>query len=159
MKINTETAWSDIDVYLKKRYDLLPNLVETVKGYALHEQETFEKVIAARSAYTNASTPDAKIAADTWFSWAMRQLFSLSEAYPDLKANTSFITLQSQLEEIEDHIAQSRRYYNAVTRDFNTAVNIFPNNIIARLMSFEQHAMYEANESEKAPVTVNFTSK
>jgi LemA protein len=159
LKVKIDNAWSDIDVYLKKRYDLIPNLVETVKGYASHEQGTLEKVIAARSAYTGAATPDAKMAAEAWLAWAMRQLFALSEAYPDLKANTNFAALQTQLAEIEDHIAQARRYYNAIVRDFNTAIQVFPGNLIAGSMNFTQRTMFEADETEKQAVKVDFTTK
>lgn len=159
LKVKIDNAWSDIDVYLKKRFDLIPNLVETVKGYAAHEQGTLEKVIAARSAYTNAGTPDAKVAAEAGMAGAMRQLFALGEAYPDLKANTNFIQLQEQLNEIEEHIAQARRYYNAVVRDFNTAIQVLPGNIIANSMKLSERTMFEADESEKEPVKVDFTSK
>lgn len=157
LKVKIDNAWSDIDVYLKKRYDLLPNLVETVKGYASHEQETLEKVISARSAYVSASGTSDKIAAEAGMSGALRQLFALSESYPDLKANTSFVQLQTQLEEIEDHIAQARRYYNAIVRDFNTAIQMFPSNLVANMMNLVERDMFEANEEEKATVKVDFS--
>lgn len=157
LKIKVDNAWSDIDVYLKKRYDLIPNLVETVKGYASHEQETLEKVINARSNYMTASTTDQKIAAEAGMAGALRQLFALSESYPDLKANTGFVQLQAQLEEIEDHIAQARRYYNAVVRDYNTAIQVFPGNIIAGIMSFTERAMFQIDEAQKETVKVDFS--
>jgi len=157
LKIKVDNAWSDIDVFLKKRYDLIPNLVETVKWYASHEQETLEKVINARSNYMSAWSADDKIAAEAGMAGALRQLFALSESYPDLKANTGFVQLQAQLEEIEDHIAQSRRYYNAVVRDYNTAVQVFPGNLVAGIMNFEERAMFQIDEAQKENIKVDFT--
>jgi LemA protein len=159
LKVKVNNAWSDIDVYLKKRFDLIPNLVETVKGYASHEQETLEKVIAARSAYVSAGSAEDKIAAEAGMSGMLRQLFALSESYPDLKATTGFVQLQEQLEEIEDHIAQARRYYNAIVRDFNTAIQMFPGNIVAGMMKLVERSMFEANEEEKETVKVDFGTK
>lgn len=159
LRVKIDNAWSDIDVYLKKRYDLIPNLVETVKWYATHEQETLQKVINARSNYMSAWSADDKIAAEAGMAWALRQLFALSESYPDLKANAGFVQLQTQLEEIEDHIAQSRRYYNAVVRDYNTAIQVFPGNVIAGSMWFSERTMFQIEEAQKEPVKVDFGTK
>lgn len=157
LKVKIDNAWSDIDVYLKKRYDLIPNLVETVKWYASHEQETLEKVINARSNYMSANSADDKIAAEAGMAGALRQLFALSESYPDLKANAWFVQLQTQLEEIEDHIAQARRYYNAVVRDYNTAIQVFPGNLIAGMMNFNDRAMFQIDEAQKENIKVDFS--
>ena len=151
-----DNAWSDVDVQLKKRYDLIPNLVETVKGYASHEKETLERVIQARNQAIEAPTPDATIAAEGVLTAALRQLFALSEAYPDLKANQNFIQLQGDLTKIEGDIANSRRYYNAVVRDFNTKQQVFPANVIAGSFGFAPRAFFEAEEEDRKPVSVQF---
>ena len=126
-----DEAYATMDVYLKKRYDLIPNLVNTVKGYAAHEQETLDKVIKARAAAQGAATVEDKIAGENALSGTLKTLFAVAEAYPDLKANTNFINLQQQLQNIEGEIANSRKYYNAVVRDYNTKTQVFPSNIIA----------------------------
>lgn len=151
-----DNAWSDVDVQLKKRYDLIPNLVETVKGYAKHEKDTLERVIQARSQAMGAPSPDAKMQAENVLTGALRQLFALSESYPDLKANQNFIQLQNDLSQIETDIANSRRYYNAVVRDFNTRQQMFPANVIAGMLGFQARTFFEAEEEDRKPVKVAF---
>jgi len=149
-------AWSDIDVQLKRRYDLIPNLVETVKGYAAHEQATFEKVIAARNAAMNAPAGEAKAKAENALSETLKSIFALAEAYPDLKANQNFLELQRELTDTEDKIQASRRFYNGNVRDFNTAIEVFPTNLIANMLGFKGREFFAADESEKEPVKVKF---
>ena len=151
-----DNAWSDVDVQLKKRYDLIPNLVETVKGYAKHEKATLESVIQARNQAIEAPTPDATIAAENVLTGALRQLFALAEAYPDLKANQHFIQLQGDLTQIEGDIANARRYYNAVVRDFNTRQQTFPANVIAGSFGFQPRMFFEAEEEDRKSVKVQF---
>jgi LemA protein len=151
-----DNAWSDVDVQLKKRHDLVPNLVETVKGYAKHEKETFERVIQARNQAMGAPSPDAKMAAENALTGALRQLFALAEAYPDLKANQNFIQLQGDLSRIESDIANARRYYNAVVRDFNTRQQMFPANLIAGTFGFQTRTFFEAEEEDRKAVKVQF---
>jgi LemA protein len=131
LRNTSQSAWSDIDVQLKKRYDLIPNLVETVKGYATHERTLLEKLTAARSVGMQASGPVETAHAENLFRDTLKSLFAVAEAYPDLKANQSFQQLQTQLKDLEDGIESARRYYNAVVRDFNTAIEQFPSNLIA----------------------------
>jgi LemA protein len=154
-----KSSWSDIDVQLKKRYDLVPNLVETVKGYASHERNVFENVIKARSMAMGAATPSEKAQAENSLRDTLKSLFALAEAYPDLKANTNFMQFQSQLKELEDNIEYARRYYNAVVRDFNIVIESVPSNIIASMFSFKQEEFFEleAPDVEKKPVKVNFS--
>ncbi len=157
LKNQVEEAWSTIDVQLKKRYDLIPNLVETVKGYAKHESGTLEAVIKARNIAISAKTTDEKINAENALSGTLKSLFKLKEAYPELKANQIFIDLQNQLRNIEDEIASARRYYNAVVREFNTRLEIFPSNIVARRMRFEKQKYFELDsEEERKNVKVQF---
>lgn len=151
-----DNAWSDVDVQLKKRHDLVPNLVETVKGYARHEKDTLERVIQARNQAVGAPSPDAKISAENLLTGALRQLFALAEAYPDLKANQNFIQLQGDLARIESDIANARRYYNAVVRDFNTRQQMFPANMIAGTLGFGPRVFFEAEEEERKAVQVQF---
>ena len=152
-----EEAWSTIDVQLKKRYDLIPNLVETVKGYAKHESGTLEAVIKARNIAISAKTTDEKINAENALSGTLKSLFKLKEAYPELKANQNFIDLQNQLRNIEDEIASARRYYNAVVREFNTRLEIFPSNIVARRIRLEKQKYFELDsEEERKNVKVQF---
>lgn len=137
IKNQVEEAFSTMDVYLKKRYDLIPNLVETVKGYASHESETFQKVTAARTAAMNAGSIDEKIANENALSGTLKSLFAVAEAYPQLQANTNFLDLQNQLKMIEDDIANARKYYNANVREMNTKVEMFPSNIVAGMFNFK----------------------
>lgn len=152
-----EEAFSTMDVYLKKRFDLIPNLVETVKGYAKHESETLEAVIAARNKAASASTDESRLQAEGDLSQVMGRLFALTESYPDLKANTNFIDLQNQLKQIETEIAQSRKYYNGTVRDYNTKTETFPSVIIANIFGFKRKPLFEvANEVERENVKVSF---
>lgn len=157
LKNQVEEAWSTIDVQLKKRYDLIPNLVETVKGYAKHESGTLEAVIKARNVAISAKTTGEKIDAENALSGTLKSLFKLQEAYPQLKANQNFMDLQKQLRDIEDEIASARRYYNAVVREFNTRLQIFPSNIVARRMRLEKQKYFELDsEEERKNVKVQF---
>lgn len=156
LKVLCDNAWSDVDVQLKRRHDLVPNLVETVKGYAKHERETLEQVIKNRNAAISAGTPGERIEAENALTGALRQIFALAEAYPDLKANESFVHLQGQLSSIENDIANARRYYNAVVRDFNTQQETFPSSLIAGTFGFEPRTFFEAAEDEREAVRVQF---
>lgn len=158
LRNTAQSSWSDIDVQLKKRYDLVPNLVETVKGYASHEKAVFEKVTEARSMATKASSPEEKARTENVFRDTLKSLFAVAEAYPELKANTNFIQLQSQLKELEDNIESARRYYNAVVRDLNTLIESFPSNVIASSFKFQKQEFFglEAPDVERKPVKVSF---
>lgn len=156
LRIKTDEAWSDIDVQTKRRYDLIPNLVETVKGYASHEAGTLEKVTQARTAAMNASGPHDKALAENALSDTLKSIFALSESYPDLKANVNFLDLQKTLSEIEEAIQASRRFYNGMVRDFNTKIQVFPNNIVAGMLSFKSREFFEAEEAAKQNVQVKF---
>jgi len=158
LRNTAQSSWSDIDVQLKKRYDLVPNLVETVKGYASHEKAVFEKVTEARSMATQASSPEEKARTENIFRDTLKSLFAVAEAYPELKANTNFIQLQSQLKELEDNIESARRYYNAVVRDLNTLIESFPSNVIASSFKFQKKEFFglEAPDVERKPVKVSF---
>lgn len=156
LKIRTEEAASDIDVQLKRRHDLIPNLVNTVKGYASHESGTFEKVTAARNAAMNAQGMAEKAEAENMLSNTLKSLFAVAEAYPELKANQNFMHLQEELVDTEDKIQASRRFYNANARDFNTKMQVFPNNILANMFGYKKFEFYEAAEAEKANVDVQF---
>lgn len=157
MRNTVEEAFSTMDVYLKKRYDLIPNLVETVKGYASHEKETLEKVVQARNMAAGATTIEDKIANENVLSGTLKSLFAVAEAYPDLKANTNFMDLQGQLKKIEEDIANSRKYYNATVKEFNTKVEMFPSNILAGIFKFVRKPMFEvSNDSERENVKVQF---
>ena len=149
LKNNCDEAYSTMDVYLKKRFDLIPNLVETVKGYAAHEKETLQNVIAARNNLQNASTPEEKLAGEKALQGTLKTLFAVAEAYPDLKANTNFLDLQEQLKGVENDIANSRKYYNAVVKQFNTKCEMFPSNIIAGICHFEKKPMFEVDSAEE----------
>lgn len=143
LKVQCDNAWSDIDVQLKRRYDLIPNLVETVKGYAAHEKGTLEGVVAARNQAMTAEGPAAKAQAEGMLTSALRQVFALAEAYPQLRAVESFNQLQQTLNQIEDSVQNARRYYNAVVRDFNTKILVFPSNIIANMFNFKSREFFE----------------
>jgi LemA protein len=151
-------AWADIDVQLKRRYDLIPNLVETVKGYATHEREAFENVTRARAAAMGANGIEAKGEAENMLSGALKTLFAVSEAYPDLKANQNFLNLQNQLADTEDKIQAARRFYNGNVRDLNTGQQSFPGNIISSSFNFEkmEYFQLDANSQEREPVKVAF---
>ena len=150
-------AWADIDVQLKRRYDLVPNLVNTVKGYAIHEASAFENVTRARSAAMGASNIEEKGRAENMLSGALKSIFALAEAYPDLKANQNFLELQKELSDTENKIQAARRFYNTNVRDLNTRVESFPNNIIAGLFHFMTMEFFELEEvAAKNPVEVKF---
>ena len=159
LRTTVKSSWADIDVQLKKRYDLVPNLVETVKGYAAHEKSVFEKVTEARSFAMKASSPADKAKAENMFSETLKSLFAVAEAYPELKANANFMQLQSQLKELEDSIEYARRYYNAVVRDYNILTETFPSNIIAAQFRFAKEEFFELEEPgvERKPVKVSFS--
>jgi len=156
LRQQADGAWADIDVQLKRRYDLIPNLVETVKGYASHEKDTLERVVQARSAAMSAQGPAAKAEAEGALAGALKSLFALSEAYPQLQAAGGFRDLQGSLSEIEEQVAQSRRYYNAVVRDFNTKTETFPSVLVARAFGFLKREFFEVAEAEKAAPKVKF---
>jgi len=158
LRNTVKSSWSDIDVQLKKRYDLVPNLVETVRGYASHERNLLENVTKARSTAMHAATPADKAKAENMLTDTLKSLFALAEAYPDLKANANFMQLQSQIKELEDNIEYARRYYNAVVRDFNIIIESFPSNIVAGAFGFKQEEFFEleAPEVERKPVKVSF---
>jgi LemA protein len=143
LKVQCDNAWSDIDVQLKRRYDLIPNIVETVKGYAAHEKGTLEAVVSARNQAMTAQGPAAKGEAEGMLTGALRQVFALAEAYPQLRAVESFTQLQNTLNQIEDTLQNARRYYNAVVRDFNTMIEQFPSNIVAGMGHFKEREFFQ----------------
>src|SRR6185369_9601950 len=147
-------AWSDIDVQLKRRYDLIPNLVNTVKGYAAHESGVFEKVTEARANAMQAGTTADKAKAENMLSDTLKSLFAVAEAYPDLKANQNFLELQRELSDTENKIQASRRFYNGNVLELNNKIDMFPSNVIAGMFHFEKREFFEAAEGEKEPVTV-----
>jgi LemA protein len=160
LRVQCENAWSDIDVQLKRRYDLIPNLVETVKGYASHEKDTLEGVISARNKAMSAQGPHAKGEAEGMLAGALRQLFALAEAYPQLRAVESFTQLQGSLQQIEEALQNARRYYNAVVRDFNTRIHQIPSNFVASLGNFKEREFFEITAAaEREAPRVSFTSK
>jgi LemA protein len=146
LRVRADSAWSDIDIQLKRRHDLIPNLVETVKGYAAHEKGTFENVAKYRSAAMSASSPDERAQAEGGLTMALRGLLAVAEAYPQLRASEQFQSLQASLEQMEEAIQNSRRYYNAVVRDFNTKIATFPSNIIAGMFGFHPRSFFELTE-------------
>ncbi len=157
LKVTCDNAWADIDVQLKRRYDLIPNLVETVKGYAAHEKGTLEAVINARNRAMTATGPADKAEAENMLTGALKSLFALSEAYPQLRAIESFTSLQKSLSDIEDTVQNARRYYNAVVRDLNTKILQFPTNIIAGLLGFKQREFFEiSTAAEREAPKVSF---
>ena len=159
LKVQCDNAWADIDVQLKRRYDLIPNLVETVKGYAGHEKGTLEAVINARNRAMTAAGPADKAAAENMLSGALKSLFALSEAYPQLRAIESFTSLQKSLAEIEDNVQNARRYYNAVVRDLNTKILQFPTNIFAGMLGFKQREFFEVSSAaEREAPKVSFSN-
>lgn len=157
LKNQVDEAWSDIDVQLKRRYDLIPNLVATVKGYATHESSTFEKVIQARSAAMGAQGAHDKAVAENMLSSTLKSLFAVAEAYPELKANENFAKLQDELSDTENKVQASRRFYNGNVRDFNTKLQVFPTNLIAGMLGFMKREFFEiGNEEERNAPKVQF---
>lgn len=160
LKVRTDEAWSDIDVQLKRRYDLIPNLLETVKGYAAHEKGVLEEVTKARTAAMGAQSMGDHSKAENMLTGALKSLFAVAENYPDLKANQNFLDLQHELRDAEDKIMAARRFYNANVRDFNTKIMVFPNNLIASSLGFSKRDFFELGEGEAAaarePVKVKF---
>ena len=156
LKNRAKEAWSDIDVQLKRRYDLIPNLVETVKGYATHERELFEKVTQARASAMGAKGVHDKAEAENMLSSTLKSLFAVSENYPELKASTNFLELQRELSDTENKIQAARRFYNTNVRDLNIKIEVFPANLVANSMGFKQMELFEAGENEKQPVQVKF---
>jgi len=148
----SQSAWSDVDIQLKRRTDLVSNLVESVKGYAAHERGTLDAVVKARGAAVVAQSPESRAQAEGQLSQALRGLFALAEAYPDLKASANFQSLQASLGEIEDAIQNARRYFNAVVRDLNTSIQAFPSNLVAGFFQFRPHAYFELDRPDERQV-------
>ncbi|HXZ81266.1 MAG TPA: LemA family protein [Terriglobales bacterium] len=157
LRVRADSAWSDIDVQLKRRHDLIPNIVETVKGYAAHEKGTFENIAKWRSAAMSATAPEDRAQAENQLTGALRQLFAVAENYPQLRASEQFTQLQNSLQEVEDAIQNSRRYYNAVVRDYNTRLQSFPANMFASAFGFQTKQFFELSApQEREPVQVKF---
>lgn len=156
LKNRCDEGWSGVTVQLKRRRDLIPNLVECVKGYAKHEQSTLENVIELRNAAMNASAPADVAKAESDLSQGVKSLFALGESYPELKAGANFAKLQESLEKIEDDLQNARRYYNATARDLNTAIDTFPSNLIAKNFGFAKREFFDIDEREKENVAVSF---
>ncbi len=156
LRNRVKNQWAQIDVQLKRRFDLIPNLVETVKGYTKHESETLEAVIKARNSYVTASVPEEQMKADGELTRAISKLFALTESYPDLKANTNFQELQTELTETESKIASARQFYNDTVLIYNNKIVTIPNNIVASLFRFEKEAYFEVDDSERQNVQVKF---
>ena len=156
LKMRVKNAWAQIDTQLKRRFDLIPNLVETVKGYAAHEQGTLEKVIAARNTYTSANTVEEKAKANNELTSTLKSIFALGEAYPELKANENFLALHTELAGTEDKVAYSRQFYNDTVQMYNTAIMKFPNNLIAGMFGHKEEPFFTIDEAEKEPVKVQF---
>jgi LemA protein len=156
LKNRVEEAWSDIEVQLKRRYDLIPNLVNTVKGYAKHEDSVFTKVTEARSRAMSAGTAQEHAAAENALSQTLKSLFAVAENYPDLKASENFHHLQTELVDAEDKIQASRRFYNGQVRDFNTKLQVFPSNIVGNMLGFKKYDFYDAPDIVNETPVVNF---
>ena len=156
MRNRVKDQWAQIDVQLKRRFDLIPNLVETVKGYASHEQETLKGVIEARNKFNVAKTPEEEMKANDQLSNFVSKLFALSEAYPDLKANQNFMSLQSDLKDTEDKIASARQFYNDTVLTLNNKIEMFPSNIVASMFKFTKEPFFEANDESREAVKVKF---
>ena len=156
LRNRVKDQWAQIDVQLKRRFDLIPNLVETVKGYASHEKDTLEAVVKARNEYLSSDTPEGKIEANNDLNKVVTKLFALAESYPELKADTSFRELQSTLTETEDKISYARQFYNDVVMKYNNKVEVFPSNIVAGMFGFKTSAYFNATEEERENVKVKF---
>lgn len=156
LKIRTQEAFSDIDVQLKRRHDLIPNLIETVKGYAQHEKGLFEKVTQARAAAINAKGAAEKGQAENMLTDALKSVFAVAENYPDLKASQNFLQLQDELSDTENKIQAARRFYNGNARDFNIKIEVFPNNLVAGMLGFTKFEFFQADETERKNVEVKF---
>lgn len=158
LRYRVKEAWSDIEVQLKRRYDLIPNLVETVKGYAAHETSAFENVTKARAAAMGATTAQEHAATENMLTGALKSLFAVAEAYPDLKANTNFLELQRELSDTENKIQAARRFYNGNVKDMNTRVETFPTNLIAGMFGFSHEEFFDLDEvpAEREPVKISF---
>jgi LemA protein len=157
LKVLVDEAWSGIDVQLKKRFDLIPNLVETVKGYAKHESSTFEKVTQLRSSMMSAGSPEEMAKYEGEMRGALKSLFAVAESYPELKANEGFLSLQNSLQEVETELEGARRYYNGTVRNYNIKIAEFPNNLIANFLKFTKREFFEVeNEAERQNVKVSF---
>ena len=156
LKMRVKNAWAQIDTQLKRRFDLIPNLVETVKGYAAHEQGTLEKVIAARNTYASASSVEDKAKANNELTSTLKSIFALGEAYPELKANENFLALQTELTGTEDKVAYSRQFYNDTVQMYNTAIMKFPSNILAGMFGYKEEPFFTIDEAQKEPVKVQF---
>lgn len=155
-KVSINEASSDIETFLKQRYDMIPNLVEIVKGYAKHEKSTFEAVTELRNKAMSSGSLEDKIKIDDQLSQGLSKLFALAENYPELKANTNFLDLQTSLKDLEESIQKSRRYYNGTVRDFNAMIVVFPNNLIANMFGFKAEPFFEASEQEQKNVEIKF---
>ena len=156
LRNRAKEAWADIDVQLKRRHDLIPNLVEIVKGYAAHEKEVFEKVTEARAKAISAQGLAEKGQAENMLSGALKSLFAVAESYPELKASQNFLELQRELTDTEDKIQAARRFYNGNVRDLNTQIETFPTNVISGMFGFQKMEFFEIGEAEKEPVSVKF---
>lgn len=156
LRNKVKDQWAQIDVQLKRRFDLIPNLVETVKGYTKHEKETFEDVVKARNSFNAAKTPEDEMKANSELSGAITKLFALSESYPELKANSNFIQLQEDLKDTEDKISYARQFYNDNVMNYKNKIEMFPSNIIAGMFGFKPEPFFEASTSEKENVKVKF---
>ncbi len=148
--------WSQIDIQLKRRFDLVPNLVETVKGYVKHEKDTLEGVVKARNAYQTAATPEEQMKADSELNKTLTKLFALAEAYPDLKANENFMELQTELSNIEEKISSARQFYSDTVLNYNNKIQMFPSNIVASIFGFKEEKFFEAQTEERENVKVQF---
>jgi len=155
-KNRVDESWSDIDVQLKRRYDLIPNLINTVKGYAKHEKELFENVTKARTSAISAQGVADQGQAENMLTGALKSLFAVAENYPDLKANENFLNLQNELTDTENKIQAARRFYNANVRDYNIKIEVFPTNMMAGALGFKHRDLFEIEEGEKGPVAVDF---
>ncbi len=151
--VRVDEAWSDITVQLKRRADLIPNLVNTVKGYATHEKSVFEEVTAARASMINPGSPAEAAKAENMFQQALKSIFAVAEAYPDLKANQNFADLQAELADTEDKIQASRRFYNGSARDLNTKIKVFPTNLFAGMLGFKEREFFEVPETEATAIS------